>query len=198
MVRNPIEIWFDFVDPASILTLMELEAARRDQVEWVVTSDFHWFPLELRPPPTPLIGVDDPAVADLWEEARDPAERMGLALAPPPLVPWTRKAHELLAHASDADPERVDALRTLIAHAYAVEGRDIGRVDVLVDLAIAHGLDRTETRAVLDVDRYEAEVAAAAQRAAAAGVSRTPTLVRGDTRVEGFHNCTVLSTLLGT
>jgi hypothetical protein len=27
MVRNPIDIWFDFIDPASVLLMLEIEAA---------------------------------------------------------------------------------------------------------------------------------------------------------------------------
>ena len=114
------------------------------------------------------------------------------------LVPWTRKAHELIAHATAHDASSADAVRLAVAVAYALEGRDIGRVDVLVEIGIANGLDRTETKAVLDVDRYEADVARAAREAATAQVTRTPTIIVGSERFEGFHNRTALGTLLGT
>ena len=197
-VRNLIDIWFDFVDPASVLLLLEIQAAREEGSSWARESQIRWRPYEVRPPPTPLVGIDDDAVAPLWEAARSEAVDTGVELAPPTLVPWTRKAHELVAHAAAQDTSSTDALRLTIARAYALEGRDIGRVDVLVEIALEHGLDRTETKAVLDVDRYEADVAAAAAEAAKAHVTRTPTIIAGAKRLEGFHNRTALSTLLGT
>ena len=198
IVRNPIDIWFDFVDPASVLLMLEVDAARRDGEPWATESGIRWMPLELRPPPTPLVGIGDPDLAPLWDEARKIATGLGVDLAPPTLVPWTRKAHELIAHSEAGDAPTAHAIRLAVARAYALEGRDIGRVDVLVEIAITQGLDRTETKAVLDVDRYEADVARMARRAVEARVTRTPTIIAGSQRLEGFHNRTALSTLLGT
>jgi len=198
MVTNPIEIWFDFIDPASVLLMLEIEGARAAGASWAREAEIRWRPLELRPPPTPLVGIDDADIAALWEWARPVAADAGVTLAPPTLVPWTRKAHELIEHAAEKAPSSADALRTAVARAYALEGRDIGRIDVLMELALEHGLDRTETKAVLDVDRHEALVAATARDAAEAQVTRIPTIVAGPRRIEGFHNRTALSTLLGT
>ena len=191
-------IWFDFVDPASVLLLLEIEAAVEEGAAWSRESEIRWHPFELRPPPTPLVGVDDAEIAPLWAAADLLASAAGVELAPPTLVPWTRKAHELVAHADAQDPSVASRVRTAIARSYALDGRDIGRVDVLVEIAIAHGLDRTETKAVLDVDRYDADVTAARGQAEEAGVTITPTLVTGTQRIEGFHNRTALGTLLGT
>ena len=198
MVRNPIDIWFDFIDPASVLLLLEIEGAIADGAEWARGSEIRWHPFELRPPPTPLVGIDDAEIAPLWVSARPLASAAGIDVAPPNLVPWTRKAHELVAHADAHDPSAANPVRLAVARAYALEGRDIGRVDVLVQIAIDHGLDRTETKAVLDVDRYDADVVASGRRAREAGVTITPTLVAGTLRIEGFHNRTALGTLLGT
>lgn len=198
MVRNPIHIWFDFIDPASILLMMEIEAAYVDGDSWAHSAPMTWKPLELRPPPTPLTGIDNPQIALLWEGARRIAVDAGLDLCPPGLVPWTRKAHELVAHAETQDSTTAHAVRLAIGRCYALEGGDIGRVDVLMEVAIEHGLDRTETKAVLDVDRYEAQVAAIGHQAAEANVTSTPTIIADDRRLEGFHNRTALSTLLGT
>jgi len=198
MVRNPIDIWFDFIDPASVLLLLEIEAAIEEGSGWARDTDIRWHPLELRPPPTPLVGIDHAEIAPLWEEARARASAAGLDLAPPTLVPWSRKAHELVAHAEAQSASAAHLIRIAIARAYALHGRDIGRVDVLVEIAIEHGLDRTETKAVLDVDRYDAEVASSRRVAEEAGIASTPTLVTGTQRLEGFHNRATLGTLLGT
>lgn len=198
MVRNPIDIWFDFIDPASVLLLLDIEAAIEEGAEWACGSEIRWHPFELRPPPTPLVGIDDAEIAPLWVSARPLASAAGIDVAPPNLVPWTRKAHELVTHANAQHSSLANSVRVAIARAYALEGRDIGRVDVLVQIAIDHGLDRTETKAVLDVDRYDADVAASGRRAREAGITISPTLIVGTRRIEGFHNRTTLGTLLGT
>tara|TARA_A100001037_G_scaffold159431_1_gene143701 strand:+ start:3346 stop:3957 length:612 start_codon:yes stop_codon:yes gene_type:complete len=197
-VTNPIDIWYDFVDPASVLLMLEIEAARRDGESWALDSCIKWRALEMRPPPSPLVSLDDPEVSSLWESAIPLAQQIGVKLNPPHLVPWTRKAHELIAHAEEASRESSHSLRLAVAKAYAIKGRDIGRVDVLVKIATDHGSDRTECKAVLDVDRYEAVVQGSAQKAKAASVTRPPTIVKGLKRLEGFHNRTALGTLLGT
>ena len=198
MVRNPIDIWYDFVDPASVLLMLEIKAARRDREAWVLDSCIKWRSLEVRPPPSPLVSLNDPEVSFLWESAIPIAQRIGVTLNPPRLVPWTRKAHELIAHAEEERRESAHSLRLAVAQAYAIKGLDIGRVDVLVKIATDHGWNRTECKAILDVDRYEAVVKGSAQEAKAASVTRPTTIVRGVKRLEGFHNRTALGTLLGT
>ena len=198
IVRNPIDIWYDFVDPASVLLMLEIKAARRDREAWVLDSCIKWRALEVRPPPSPLVSLNDPEVSSLWESAIPIAQRIGVTLNPPRLVPWTRKAHELIAHAEEERRESAHSLRLAVAQAYAIEGWDIGRVDVLVKIATDHGWNRTECKAILDVDRYEAVVKGSAQEAKAASVTRPTTIVNGVTRLEGFPNRTALGTVLGT
>jgi len=181
----PVRIWFDFVDPLSYLLFRELSGS---------APALDWTGFELRPPPASLTAVDDPLWAERWHEARARAEAAGLALRPPRLVPWTRKAHELMAFAGTrgiADP-----IRAAIFEAYFAEGRDIGRVDVLVDVAVAAAIDRAEIKAVLDVDRHEPEVAAARAEAEALGVDDVPALLIGGELERGFPDPRRLGTLL--
>ena len=180
-------VYFDLVDPLSYLVARELEALGRRGDPPV------WRPFELRPPPTPLTTVSDPALAERWSRAREAGT--DVVFAPGELVPWTRKGHELLFH---TPPERSDELRMRLFEAYLLEGRDIGRVDVLVEAARSLGLDATETKAVLDVDRHTAEVVEARAEAEAVGVADTPVLLHGSRRLEGFHNRTTLGTFLRT
>ncbi len=186
-----LDFWFDFVDPLSWLLALELEPLERAD-EIVV----RWLPLELRPPPTPLTAIDDPELADRWARARAIRGAGTPPFAPPRLVPWTRKAHELVLHAEEQD--RASQVRMRLFSAYLLEGRDIGRVDVLVDIASVEGLDPTNVKAVLDVDRHQAAVAACLDAAAAARVHVPPTLVLDDRRVEGFHNGAAVRTFVGT
>jgi predicted DsbA family dithiol-disulfide isomerase len=189
MVSAPATLYFDFVDPLSYLLELELGALEASGVTAPERRAF-----ELRPPPTPLVLVDDEALADRWSLAGEIAPELGVDFAPPRLVPWSRKAHELHLLAAAHDLEAV--VRRSIFEAYLLRGLDIGRVDVLVDLGRAAGLDRTDTKAVLDVDRHEADVATARAEAERLGVETAPLLVRESVRLQGFHNRTTLGTFL--
>jgi predicted DsbA family dithiol-disulfide isomerase len=89
-----------------------------------------------------------------------------------------------------------DAAHRAVFDAVFLEGRDVGRVDVLVELAGGLGLDATETKATLDVDRYAPDVVAARAAAARSGVAASPALVSGHGTLQGFHNRDALRTFL--
>jgi predicted DsbA family dithiol-disulfide isomerase len=100
---------------------------------------------------------------------------LGIELTRPWIVPWSRKAHELafLARKGGCFQEIHDTL----FRAYLSEGVDIGRVDVLVELARRHGLDPMETKASLDVDLHRESVLKRRKDALDAGVTRPPALL---------------------
>jgi predicted DsbA family dithiol-disulfide isomerase len=77
------------------------------------------------------------------------------------------------------------ALHETVFSARFLEGADIGRVDVLVASAEKVGLDPSESKAVLDVDKHRDRVVDLRREAEAAGVRRVPTLRSGDTSLEG-------------
>lgn len=190
MIQARPELFFDFIDPLSFLMAQELAS-----VPAIGPSGFDWIPVELRPPPAPLTTLDDPDLAERWRRAHAEAGSYR-TFAPPSLVPWTRKAHELVRHAAESG--RAERVRERVFEAYLFEGRDIGRVDVLVEVARACGLDATETKAVLDVDRYEEEVATRRAEALDAGADAPPCLRVGDALLRGFHNASAIRTFLGT
>ena len=70
-------------------------------------------------------------------------------------------------------------MRAAVFAAYFADGRDVGRIDVLVELGEALGLDRTELKVVLDVDTFAGRVAAEQDAALRAGVQGVPTVVVG-------------------
>ena len=182
--------YFDFVDPLSYLLELELGRAERTLPIRVCRV-----PFELRPPPAPLTDIRDGSWPRRWEEARRLAAELDLPLDPPRLVPWSRKAHELHMFACARDMGA--AVRHAIFDAYCARGRDIGRIDELVEIGRSVGLDRTETKAVLDVDRHEPDVVSARGAADSVGVTDVPMIAVGGRLVEGFRNHADLSTLLG-
>lgn len=181
--------FFDYLDPLSYLVNREIEAA----LEGMEGVDLRRIPLELRPPPLPLLDPDGPWWRERWQAAVSVAEA-GSGLREPAILPWTRKAHELVSHARAAGRED-DAHRTVFEAVFR-HGLDIGRVDVLVELARGLGLDPVETKAVLDVDRYAEQVAAQRGDAAGAAVDAPPALVGVGRTLRGFHNRDAVRTFL--
>lgn len=190
MSRPPVRIYFDFVDPLSYVLSESLAAEESQPSE----ASAEWVGFELRPPPAPLTAGDDPVWAERRDAARARAVSLGLPLAVPVLVPWTRKAHEL--HFLAASHGMATEVRKSVFDAFFRDGLDIGRVDVLVGIAESVGLDRTEAKAVLDVDRHEADVAEARRKAVAAGVRDVPSCSVDGRVVEGFPDLADHGTLL--
>lgn len=185
-----LRLFFDYVDPRS--WLLEREVARL--AEEMDVPPLERVPFELRAPPSALVDPDDPAWRARVDEAAALAASVGIELARPALVPWSRKAHELRLH---ADAKGVgDEIHGRIFRAFLEEGRDIGRVDVLVGLAAEVGLDVTETKAVLDVDRYADDVVTARGIGLALGILEPPALAVGDSLLRGFHKRERLRTFL--
>lgn len=169
--------YFDYVDPGSYLVHRQLGQLLPDGFEPTV------HPLEVRPLPQELIDAMDPdwntygmLVASLAREAR-------IRMVHHEFIPWSRKAHELRLHAAEQGLEL--PMHAKIFSARFQEGADIGRIDVLVAAAEAVGLDASESKAVLDVDKHRERVKDLRREAAAAGVKRVPTLRSGDLSLEG-------------
>jgi predicted DsbA family dithiol-disulfide isomerase len=169
MAAVPVVVFSDFACPFSYVT----EAAlRRMEAAGEIQSTCLAF--ELYPVPAPL-----PAEVDGgWMDALRPlAEELGLALRVPPAPVRTAKAHEAaaFAQARGVGP----AMREAIHAAYFGAGRDIARIDVLVELGAALGLDAGELKVVLDVDSLSPRIRAEQDAARRAGVEVTPTVVAG-------------------
>lgn len=167
--------YFDFVDPVCYLVAHLIEAAG-------AAALVDWRGFELRPPPGGLIDPRADAWRDRQARALTLAEHAGIVPpSEPTLLPWTRKAHELCEFARERGCAH--RIRRALFRAHFVDHADIGRIDALVDIAVQAGLDRTETRAVLDVDRFTGAVLAGRKSAQTRGIADVPALVSGTGRL---------------
>jgi predicted DsbA family dithiol-disulfide isomerase len=87
----------------------------------------------------------------------------------------TVKAHELL-HYAKSQGRQVDMKERLLK-AYFVDGRHVGRIEDLADLAAEIGLDRAEVVRVLSDNTYLADVKADVAQAAEYGINGVPFFV---------------------
>ncbi|HLM69152.1 MAG TPA: DsbA family protein [Longimicrobium sp.] len=169
MAAVPVVVFSDFACPFSYVTeaaLRRMEAAGEIQPTHLA--------FELYPAPAPLPATMDGG----WMEALRPlAEELGMPLRVPPAPARTAKAHEAAAFAQARGQGA--AMREAIFGAYFGEGRDIARIDVLVELGAALGLDPSELKVVLDVDSLSPRILAEQDAARRAGVEGTPTVVAG-------------------
>jgi predicted DsbA family dithiol-disulfide isomerase len=184
-----LHLFFDYVDPASFLLERRIRA-REDSGLFPLVLE----PFEVRPAPLQLLDPQEETWAAHWRAMATAAGAMDLALADPWIVPWTRKAHELARHAKEQG--RFVEVHDAIYRAFLLEGKDIGRVDVLVTLAHGLGLDRNTVKPVLDVDRHAEAVAERRERALALGVTGVPTLLWRGRTLEGYPDAGVLESFL--
>lgn len=180
MRKLSIDVVSDVVCPWCLIGVHRLEQALEALPDVEAEVRFHPFLLD---PSTPDEGVD------LRERLRAkygiPAERMfGRVEAaaresgiPLDFTKVTRsvatvRAHTLIRHALARGTQR--ALKKALLEAYFLEGRDVGDVDVLADIASHHGFDEDEARALVSDDEELRATRQAASRMASQGIDGVP------------------------
>jgi predicted DsbA family dithiol-disulfide isomerase len=160
-------VWADYVCP--FCWLAETELGRRGRlVAQVERGAF-----ELRPAGAPLPDADDAGLQDVWERLVEPlARELDVMLRYPTLMTRTRKAHEAAAYARSEGA--LEVMHEAIYRAYWEDGRDIGRIDVLVEIGATVGLDRGGLRVALDIDQWTARVLEDQARAGQLGFHGVP------------------------
>lgn len=181
MPHPRLHVVYDYVDPGSYLVS---ELLGRWAEGRAGSPEVTWSPLELRlPGRTPV----DPRAPE-WERLcgflESEAREAGVPLRWGGPVPWTRKAHELALHAREKGC--FDPIHRAIFRAHFEEERDIGRVDVLLELASGAGLDPGEVRTVLGVDRFRPEIEEIRAGLLERGIPGVPVVEADGRRLEGF------------
>ena len=70
-------------------------------------------------------------------------------------------------------------MRRAIFEAYFREDRDIGRIDVLVEIGAGIGIEPADMKVALDVDVHTADVEADQELAYGLGIEGTPAFIAG-------------------
>jgi len=185
-----IDVWSDIACPWCYIGKRNLErglaATSEDADAPVVEVTFHSFELS---PDTPVDfdgdevdflaghkGMPRDKVVEMLDRVTGVAADAGLAYRFDLLKHTnTVKAHELLHFAKSQGAQHEMAERLMSA--YFVEGRHVGRIDDLADLAAEVGLDRDDAREALESGRFLADVRADQDQAAAYGIQGVPFFV---------------------
>lgn len=140
---------------------------------------------ELWPAGQALARLSAPWLEAAWEQSVLPlAKELGVRLERPTIKTRTRKAHEAVAYARNEGVR--DAMHDAVFRAYWQEGRDIGRIDVLMEIGGEIGLDRLGLKVALDIDQWTARVEQDIAGARHIGVDGVPAylLLQGDSKAE--------------
>ena len=139
-------------------------------------AEIEWYPFDLHPEYPPE-GITRASLATRYgpgieDHTRQLIEGAGFTYQPSPRVPRSFRALEL-GELARAEGRHADVHGRLFS-AYWSEGRDIGDVDVLVDVARDAGLDPEKARETLEADGYADHVRASTTTAQRLGVNGVP------------------------
>ena len=200
-----VDIWSDVACPWCYIGKRKFEeGVRRSGQD--VEVEYHSFELS---PDTPVDfeGTATDFLADRKGLAREQVRRMldnviGIAAAVGLEYDYdalqhtnTVKAHELI-HYAKAQGRQIDMKERLLK-AYFVEGRHVGRIEDLADLAAEIGLDRAEVVRALESEQYLGDVHADQAQAVAYGIQGVPFFVLdGKYGISGAQDPTVFESAL--
>ena len=160
-------------------------ARRVAEFERMFEIDLKWWPFELHPE-TPKEGREINSLVErrgrvYADHLRSFAAEAGITLASNRRLSNSHRALELSEFARQHDA--FGAVHDHLFRAYFEEGRDIGDLDVLCDIAAAEGLDANEFRVEILVGRYADLIDRTTALAREKGVTSTPTIIFDDRMV---------------
>ena len=147
--------------------------------EYGTRIELEWQAFELRPDPVPLLTPHDPARVRRWQSSVLPmAAERGLVMRVPPIATRTRLTFQAVELARDRG--KFDAMHRAIFEAFFRDGRDIGDLDVLMDIAASIDLAPTLVNDALETGTYVRRVLDQLQRSRRLGITGVPTIFIGD------------------
>lgn len=149
VMRVKIDLFVDYVCPFCFLVAGAVETLKRERD---VTIEI--MPFELRPDPVPTLRPEDAYLPNVWQRAVYPhARRCGVAIRLPSVSPQPRTARAYMVLQLAQERHLGEAYSAAMFKAFFQQDRDIGRDDVIVEVASAAGLAADEVRAALASDR---------------------------------------------
>ncbi|BBP04804.1 DSBA oxidoreductase [Sulfuriferula plumbiphila] len=168
-----ISVWSDYVCPFCYLeepVLEQLELAFGAQVE------VDWRAFELRPDPVPTLDPNGEYLRTTWARSVYPmAAQRGMTLRLPPVQPRSRLALEAERFARRYGLGK--PMRQAFFRAFFERGRDIGDIEVVLDIGGNVGIDVARLRVALENGEHAEAVSHDQRQAQALGISGVPALL---------------------
>ncbi|MDN3524655.1 DsbA family protein [Halomonas sabkhae] len=184
-MTKTLTIYTDYVCPYCLLAEHVISEVTKNR-----DISIHWRPFELRPHPVPTLRVEDPYLPDIWKRSVYPmAEQLGVPIKLPEITPQPRtdKAFQVFAMAEEHGMGHDFTMQVL--KAFFQEEKDIGKHQVLADLAAEIGLSRDAVQEALVEGTYRDRQLAAQQHAVdVAQISSVPTIIVGQKTFTGVPN----------
>lgn len=190
VIDMKIEVWSDFVCPFCYIGKRRLEEALK-QTGFASQAEVEYKSYELDPnsPKTSdksmyevlaqKYGSTVEAAKGMTAQVVEQAKTVGLDYNFEAMKPAnTLDAHRLVKWASEQG--KAAEANELMLHAYFIEGKEIGKHEVLLALVEEIGLSKDEAEKVLTSDAYLTEVQADITRAGQIGVRGVPFFVLND------------------
>jgi predicted DsbA family dithiol-disulfide isomerase len=141
-----------------------------------------WQGFEIHPetPPegVPLSSFMPGIISNLEGRIRDLAEEIGLEMRMPEKLSNSRLA--LLGGEFAREEGKLEAYHEAVFAAYFQQGKDIGDMEILLDIASGIGLDRDSFRSSLESDRHFPALRESRRQATSLGLSAVPSYLFED------------------
>ncbi|WP_245603422.1 DsbA family oxidoreductase [Salinispora cortesiana] len=140
-----IDVFIDYVCPYCLLAEGAIEALRRERDVQVKLQ-----PFELRPDPVPTLRPEENYLPSVWRSSVYPmARRLGVPISLPTISPQPRTEKAFLVLQLAEERGQAAPYSHAMFAAFFQQNRDIGRDEVIIDMATSVGLDRSEVEAAL-------------------------------------------------
>ncbi len=179
-----IKIYSDYVCPFCYLGEKVVEEVLNENPELDV--EIEWIPFELRPFPKPTLRPGEEYLPKTWRTSVYPmAENMGIDIKLPTVSPQphTHLAFEGFQYAKEHG--KADAYTMRLFEAFFKEDKDIGKVDVLTQLAGEVDLNQEEYRKALESRKYKEVHEQARDQSYQMGIQSVPTFQIGNKLYQG-------------
>lgn len=185
-----LEVFTDFVCPWCYLITPRVEKLRQ-----AFDLDIHWvyFPLHPDTPKEGLLLTELFAGRNFDVEA---AHARLKSLMDTEGLQFNQRTHTFNSRLAQELAKAFDAVRDPLYRAYFEQGRNIGDVDVLIDIARASGIADSDARTVLIERTFRAAVDADWEKARRYGITGVPSFVAGNGKVTGAHPLEILEQLV--
>ncbi|OGP78009.1 MAG: hypothetical protein A2V86_14990 [Deltaproteobacteria bacterium RBG_16_49_23] len=135
-------------------------------------------------------------IKKIMSHLKQVADELGLPLSERKKTYNSRLAQELGKWAEKKG--RRDVFHEAVFRAYFVGGRNIGKMDELIDLAKSIGLPEKEARSTLELRTMKEAVDSDWERSRTLGITAVPTFMADHQTVVGFQSYEVIEQLLKT